>query len=166
MIDKNERKLLQDLTKIRFIDSDCDDEYDRKIEIQEKAAQYEDIVYGLSDSTEIVIIPYLCDIAEDRASESGPVEFLMKVIFKIAKTHIEEGIKYIILGTVSMIPKAYYKAIHLHALIINDKEAKETYIKVINNCGDEERTIAKMLFLRLKKMFKDNSDIDDILNVL
>ncbi|MBY6930122.1 hypothetical protein [Clostridium botulinum] len=166
MIDENEKRLLDELNEIRFLESENEDEDEMEDEIQEKIERYEEIVFELSKIKKVEIIPYLCEIAEDRATESSSVEYLIKMIIKIAENDIDEGIKYIIEGTVSMIPKAYYKALFLHTLIIADNDLRDNYITSLQNSNEEEKTISKMLLLHLKRKFKEESTIDYILKNL
>lgn len=163
MISKKEEKLLNELKELRFLNSDNDDEDEMEEEIEEKIERYESIIYELSKDNNIEIIPYLCDIAEDRATEASSVEYLVKSIVNIAMNNIEEGIKYIIKGTVSMIPKAYYKALFLHTLIIRDDNFKDYYIKSLNASSEEEKTIVKMLLLNLKRKKVDDVSVDYVL---
>lgn len=163
MIDENEKKLLNELNEIRFLESENEDEDEMEDEIQEKIERYEDIVFKLSKIKKVEIIPHLCDIAEDRATESSSVEYLIKMIIKISENDIAEGIKCIIKGTVSMISKAYYKALLLHTLIIKDNDLRDNYITSLQNSTEEEKTISKMLLLHLKRKFKEESTIDYIL---
>ena len=163
VINEKEKKLIDELNELRFLDSDKQDEDEMEEDIEEKIERYEKIVFELSSSNRMDIILYLCDIAEDRATESASVEYLMKMIIKLSKNNIEEGIRYIIRGMVSMIPKAYYKALFLTRLIINDNELLNNYAIALENSTDEEKVISKMLLLRLKRNSKEIANIDFIL---
>ena len=163
MISEYEEKLLNELRKVRLLDSDNEDEDEMEEEIEEKIGRYEKIVFELSQYNNVEIIPYLCDIAEDKATEQSSVEYLVKMIVNIINNNIENGIRYVIEGTMLMIPKAYYKATFLHTLIIRENKFKDIYIKVLKNSTEEERETVQIILSDLREKGIDKVNIDYIL---
>lgn len=164
MINNEELKLIEELEKIRFLDSDKEDDDEMDEEIEEKIERYENILFKLSGSKEVSIISKLCNIAEDKATELSAVEYLLKVILKIVRNNdIEEGINQIIKGTIYMIPKARQKAIKLHIWILKDDNLRDKYIEALKNSQYEEKRVTKELLKEIMMMFKDELNIHEIL---
>ncbi|MFT8352785.1 hypothetical protein [Clostridium saccharoperbutylacetonicum] len=133
-------------------------------EIEEKIERYENILFELSESKEVSIIPKLCSIAEDKATELSAVEYLLKVILKIVRNNdIEDGIKQIIEGTLYMVPKARQKAIKLHIWILKDGNLRDKYIEALKNTQYEKKIVIKELLKEIMSMFKDEFNINEIL---
>ena len=163
MISEYEQKLLNELKKIRLLDSDNEDEDEMEQEIEEEIEKYEHIVFELSQDSNVEVIPYLCDIAEDKATEQSSVEYLVKTIVNIINNDIDNGIRYAIEGTLSMIPKAYYKAKFLHTLIIRKDTWNDVYIRILKGSTEKEKEAVKRILLDLKKKDINSDKIDKIL---
>ena len=163
MISQNEKKIIEELEKIRFLDSDKEDDDEAEEEIEGKVIRYEKYVHELCTQSNIEIIPYLCEIAEDNATEQSSVEYLIKMIVYMIDNDIENSIKYIIKGTTKMIPKAYYKACFLHTLIVRKKNLQKVYIRALRNSSEEEKCIIKMLLLYLKRKNIEGDSVSYIL---
>ena len=164
MISEYEQKLLNELKKIKLLDSDNEDEEEMEQEIEEKIGRYEHIIFELSQYNNVEVIPYLCNIADDQANEQSSVEYLVKTIVNIINNDIANGIRYVIEGTMLMIPKAYYKAKFLHTLIIRQDAWNDVYIRILKNSTEREKEMVKRILLDLSKKDIEREKIDKILN--
>ena len=167
MSNEEELKLIEELNKIRFLDSDAEEDDEMEEEIEEKIERYEKIVYELSNSHNINIIPYLCRIAEDSANELTVVEYLIEVIVKIAKeNNVKEGIKQIFKGTTLMFPQGKHKAIKLHIWLLRDESMRKYYKDILTESSDKEKTIIKSILEEIRKIFGQELEIDSIIEAI
>lgn len=155
MVRDNERKLIEELKELRFLDCEEDEDEDKmEEEVLEKIQRYEEIICELSLEAGTSIIPELCGIAEDDAIQQSSVDYLMRKVLTIARKDKEKGIKKIIEGTKNMLPKAVQNALQLHIWIIRDKDLKEEYIKALKTAPHEE----KVIVIKVLKEIIDDED--------
>ena len=166
MIDKKYTNLLEELRKIKLMDSSLENEDEKREEIENKINKYEKIAYELSNCTDCSIIPYMCSIVEDNATELSAVEYLVRMIFKIVQKDKENGMRQLIKGSMVMIPQGEDQVINMYIAIIRDNVLRQCYKKNIERANSKEKIFARKIIKRIKDDFGDTLDVSDILELI
>lgn len=166
MISEKYMNLIDELKKIKLLDSNEKEDDKIREDIERKINRYEIIANELSKCDDSSIIPYMCSIVEDEATELSAVEYLLKMILKIVKKDIDSGIREIIRGSVYMIPQGKDEAINLHIAIIKNQDLRKYYKKNIKNSNNKEKSVARSIMEEIDESFGDDLDIKDILAII
>lgn len=166
MISEKYMNLINELKEIRLLDSNEKEDDKIREDIERKINRYEIIANELSNCDDSSIIPYMCSIVEDDATELSAVEYLLKMILKIVKKDIDSGIREIIKGSVYMIPQGKDEAINLHIAIMQNQDLKKCYKRNIINSTNNEKSVAKIIMEEINESFGDDVDIKDILSTI
>ena len=167
MISEKEEKLIKELKKIRFLDSDKEDEDEMQDEVEEKIDRYENILFELSNTKELEVISELCDIAEDKATELSAVEYLLRTIYKIlVNNDIKIGMDELIKGTKYMLHKAFQNAVTLHIWILRNYNLRQVYITSIKNLNNKEKKGIISILEEIMRMFGDEYKVKEVLEAI
>lgn len=169
MINEKEKKLLEELRIIRFLDSDKEDEDEDEMqdEVEEKVDRYENILFTLSSTKNVEVISELCDIAEDKATELSAVEYLLMTVYKILKSNnIKIGMNEIIKGIKCMVPKAFQKAVTLNIWMLRDDDVRQEYINKLKNLNTEEKETIRSIFKEIIREFGDEYKVKEALKLI